>query len=374
MHNAEQIANKELILMRQRAVLATMYGEAERIYERGAVDTPEFLSSNKQLLYNKLKRKITKANLGSYLQQKEPHTLHKNVVRRFRRNHYFVFEPFALHEADLVDMSMYSDTNDGYKYLLTVIDAFTKVGHAELVKSKTGPNITQAYRRILDASIKAPKVLQTDRGLEFKNAHFKTLLGIRGIRLRHPLTTSAFKCAFVENFNKTIKTKISRFFTHTGKRRYIDVLPAIIESYNSTPHSVTRFRPKDINYVNATIVYHNIHAKHRKEPLIYSAQKLQPHDYVRVALKKTALDRGVLKEQWSREIFIIDKIINRTPQKLYTLRDLNGNTEINGKFYEPELQKVIMPADTVMKVLKVKGLGANKKQYVLYFDGTKKWI
>lgn len=353
-----------------------MYRAVNNVYERSPASA-DYLTSNKKQLYrtiNNGKKNITQTRLHNYLLQKEPYTLTRRVVRNFRRNHYYVYGPFQLHEADLVDMTMYSTENDGYKYLLTVIDAFSKYAYVMPVKTKGGRNVAMAYRRILDDSAQSPKVLQTDRGLEFKNAFFKALLQTRGIKLQHPLTTSKLKCAIVENFNKTLKLKMFRFFTHKGGnyRRYIDVLSDLVKSYNNTVHSVTKYRPVDVTFENAIAVYHNTHMRHKKEPLVTSPQKLQPGDYVRVALKSTALDRGVMKDQWSKEIFTVAKVMNKKPNKMYRLHDFKNNP-LNGAFYVQELQKIILPGDTVMRVLHTKGLGANKKQYVLY-NGTRKWI
>lgn len=378
MHIKERVQRKHLTV---NTANATMYAFNE-LYDRASISDATFLSSNKKQLFARLnrdnfnkKKRVTLSKVTTLLQQKDPYTLHKNVIRKFKRNHYYVNNICSLYEADLVDMTMFSDKNDGIKYLLTVIDVFSKFAYVKPLKSKGAQNVVKAFREILDESKQTPKVLQTDRGSEFINATFKAMLQTRGIRLQHPLTTSAFKCAVIEVFNKTLKTKIYRFFTHMGQnyRRYIDVLPEIVASYNNTVHSVTMYRPIDVNSSNVPDVYRNTHRKHRKESSIYSAQKLQPNDYVLVVLKKKPLDRGVLKEQWSREIFVIDKVLNKIPQKMYRLRDFKGN-EINGKFYEQELQKISLRNDTVMKVLKIKGLGVNKKQYVLLHNGTKKWI
>lgn len=48
--------------------------------------------------------------------------------------------------------------------------------------------------------------------------------------------------------------------------------------------------------------------------------------------------------------------------------------ELYGKSYEQQLQRVILPKDTVMKILKTRGLGKDFQKYVLLYDGTEKWI
>ena len=52
-------------------------------------------------------------------------------------------------ECDLVDVQGLSKHNDGFKYLLSVIDVFLKYLHVVPLKSKTGPSVTAAFQRIL---------------------------------------------------------------------------------------------------------------------------------------------------------------------------------------------------------------------------------
>lgn len=53
-------------------------------------------------------------------------------------------------QADLVDMQKYSDENDGYKYLLTVIDNVSKFAWAIPLKNKTGPSLKTAFTSLFE--------------------------------------------------------------------------------------------------------------------------------------------------------------------------------------------------------------------------------
>lgn len=244
------------------------------------------------------------------------------------------------------------------------------------LENKNAQTVCKAFRRVLDQSKQNPKAIQTDRGLEFKNKIFKSLLSSRNIKQNFPVTPSPFKASVVEIFNRTLKTKIFRYFKYTNKknyRRYVDVLPDILQNYNATVHSSTLMKPRDVNAYNAPLVYSNIHRRHRRERPVYTNQHLQKGEYVRVALKKRPLDAGIFKEVWSKEFFIVDKIINKIPYKLYNIRDVNER-EVDGKFYFEQLQKIRLPKNTIVKVLKRQGLGKNQNKYVLFANGEKKWV
>ena len=65
--------------------------------------------------------------------------LHKPARRNFKRRHVIIKGLDDLWQADLVEMGSYSSQNKGHRYLLTVIDAFSKFAWAVPVKNKSGP-------------------------------------------------------------------------------------------------------------------------------------------------------------------------------------------------------------------------------------------
>jgi hypothetical protein len=64
-----------------------------------------------------------------WLEQQDAYTLHRQVRKRIPRNPYSVDNIMDVWECDLVDVQALNRNNDGYKYLLTVIDVFSKFLH-----------------------------------------------------------------------------------------------------------------------------------------------------------------------------------------------------------------------------------------------------
>ena len=85
-----------------------------------------------------------------------------------------------LWQIDLVDVSVLAAHNDGYKYILTVIDVFSKFSWALPLKNKTGTTLTKAFSTILQ-SVK-PTFVQSDKGTEFLNSMFQKLLANNAIK------------------------------------------------------------------------------------------------------------------------------------------------------------------------------------------------
>ena len=99
--------------------------------------------------------------------------LHKPVRRRFGKSTVFAKQVDDIWTVDLVDMSPFSRSNQGYKYLLTVINVFSKYGWIVPLKPKTGKEVAQAFRKLFLAG--HPSRLWTDKGTEFYNRQLKAV-------------------------------------------------------------------------------------------------------------------------------------------------------------------------------------------------------
>ena len=106
---------------------------------------------------------VTRKPVDEYLQSEQAYTLHKPGRRRFIRNHTYVAGIDAQWQADLADMQGIARQNGGMRYLLTVIDLFSKFAWAVPVHSKHAKAITAAFKQVLTiANPRQPKRLQTD--------------------------------------------------------------------------------------------------------------------------------------------------------------------------------------------------------------------
>ena len=103
----------------------------------------------------------------------EAKELHKPIRHKFRRRRVFVFNADDIWSADLKDMQQLSRQNKGYKYLLNIIDLFSKYVYSIPLKSKSSHEITTAFEKLFDSSDRKPQKLWTDQGSEFTNNNFK---------------------------------------------------------------------------------------------------------------------------------------------------------------------------------------------------------
>lgn len=117
--------------------------------------------------------------------------LHRDARRRFPRRRVIVKGLSEIWQADLVEMQEHSVVNKGYRYLLTVIDIFSKYAWAKPLLDKTGLTVVKAFKEIFDDSKTHPSKLQTDFGREFYNKHFKKLM--KDYKVHHYSTFSSLK-------------------------------------------------------------------------------------------------------------------------------------------------------------------------------------
>lgn len=280
--------------------------------------------------------------------------LHKPVRKYFKRRRVIVKGINDLFQADLVEMIPYAKVNKGHKYILVVINVFSKFVWCEPVKTKSGKNVTEAMKKILSDVKVPPKNLQTDMGKEFYNKEFKKLMD--EMKINHYSSYTSLKASVVERVNRTLKNKMWKLFSLHGNYKWLNFLSDIVAEYNNTKHRTIGMKPKNVKkkdekHLLRTVYNHLKIVDPRK-------RKFKANDYVRISKYRQAFSKGYTPN-WSNEIFKIRKVHKSNP-RTYLLEDQAGE-QILGGFYDHEMQKVKYPdIYLVEKVLRKK----NNKLYV----------
>lgn len=291
--------------------------------------------------------------------------LHRGARKNFKRRRTVIKGYNETFQADLVEMIPYSKENKNFKYILTVIDTFSKFAWAFPIKTKTGVEVTQEFEKILKTG-SIPKNLHTDMGKEFFNKSFKSLMEFHNIN--HYTTFSTKKAAIVERFNRTLKNKMWKMFSFEGSYKWLNTLQKLVDEYNNTVHRTIKMKPVDVDDASEERLLRTVYAD---EIDIGRKPKFKKGIYVRISKYKNVFDKGYTPN-WTTEIFKIRKVQHTEPFT-YLLEDERGN-EISGGFYEQEIQKAKYPdVFLVEKFIRRKG----DKVYVkwLGFDHThNSWV
>ena len=238
-------------------------------------------------------------------------------------------------------MQLISKFNKGFRFLLCVIDIFSKYAWVVPLKDKKGVSIVDAFQKILDDSNRKPNKIWVDKGSEFYNNSFKKWLKDNDIEMYS--IHNEEKSVVTERFIRTLKTKIYKYMTSVSKNVYIDKLDDIVDEYNNTYHRTIKMKPTDVKD-NTYIVF--------KKEVNDKDPKFKIGDHVRISKYKNIFAKGYTPN-WSEEVFVIKKVKNTVPWT-YVINDLNGG-EIIGTFYEKELQKTNQQKFRIEKVIKRKG-------------------
>ena len=157
-------------------------------------------------------------------------------------------------------MSKFENENDGYRWLITIIDTFSKKAWAFKMKNKSAKSIMEVMVPFLRKN--KPQKIEFDQGTEFYNRPFLNLL--RNNKIIHFSVYSDRKCAIVERFNRTLKTRMYRSFTARGTHRWVDILQNLLNGYNKSKHRSTKFAPNDVSNENEDEVRKNLFPKIKK--------------------------------------------------------------------------------------------------------------
>ncbi|XP_067217348.1 uncharacterized protein [Linepithema humile] len=313
---------------------------------------------------------LSRNNVARWLEAQDAYTLHRPLRRKFPRMHYNVTNIDDLWEADLIELRNLKSYNDGYAYLLVIIDVLSKYVWVEPLRDKTSNSVMGAFQCVLSRSNgRVPVYLQTDKGKEFVGRPLQKLLEENDIRFRVARNPDV-KAAIVERFNRTLKERMWRYFTHKNTRRYIDVLQNIVNAYNHTRHSSTRMQPYVVMRENARIARENITRQWRSndDEANEKRRKAKYHvgDLVRISRAKVVFEKGY-EARWSEEIFRIHRILDWRKPRVYELSDLAGEV-IDGIFYEQELARVeknLQEEEFIVdRVIRSRGRGNNKQVLV----------
>ena len=286
--------------------------------------------------------------------------LHKPIKRNFNRRRVLVSGIDKIWAADLADMKAFSKFNKGFNFLLLVIDIFSKYGWVLPLKNKEGKTVASALKTIFKE--RKPEKMWVDKGKEFYNKDVKDLIELYS-------TENEAKSSVVERWIRTMKEKMWKYFTDNNTNVYIDILPDLVKNYNNTKHSSIKMTPVEARKPkNELTVWRNLY------PDRLEAARINPQfsvgDKVRLSKKKALCEKGYTT-RWTEETFTITKIKHTSPVT-YKVADLNGE-EIDGTFYEPELQKTRQQIFRIEKVIE-KGKNKSLVKWKGYSNDFNSWV
>ena len=245
---------------------------------------------------------MTQKNIKIFINEIYSKPPKKNYITN-KTDVFYIDDTWSL---DILDLKDYGpENNRGYRYILVVIDNFSKFGWTSPLKNKNAQTIKDSFENILINSKRKPNLVESDRGKEFYNNFSQDFLNKNDIKLYS--RNSSYGAVFAERFNRTIRDLLKKIVFEQGDAKWIDILLTITKQYNNRIHSSTKLTPtqaslkKDEGYV-----YKNLLDKRKK-----IKPKYEIGDLVRTADLKKTFSKGDTTI-WSYKLYKITEIINDT--------------------------------------------------------------
>jgi len=277
--------------------------------------------------------------------EKENVRLANELHKEHRNNRKYlkvkVFNKDDIWSADLIE-TVNVKNNLNYRYILTIIDLYTRFAWAIPLLNKKAESVKVAFENLFESDPnRIPRKLYVDNGKEFYNKIMEDFLKENDIDIYSTFNQPDERSQgpshnpVIERFNRTLKSLMYKKFTERGNRIWVDVLPDLINFYNNKIHSSIGVTPTEASENPKLIQEVNLNNNNFNENMIQK-QKFNVNDKVRIFKWKNKFEKGVTYS-WTKEIFKINKIYNTKPYT-YKILDLHDE-EILGRFYAHELQK-----------------------------------
>ena len=358
-------------------VLRTIYYEPE--------NPASFSTAEK--LYHAAKQILPEIGLNDvrkWLSGEITYTLHKPIRKKFKRNPIIVENIDQQWEADLVDMQEFETKiknkkkrqNRSYNYILTVIDVMSKFAWGVPMKNKTKQSVVDAFEIIFKGG-RIPNFIRTDQGKEFNNKEFKNLM--KKYQIHHFMSKNqTVKCAIVERFNRTLKSRVVKQFTASGVNNWVDSLSEHLKAYNNTKHRTIKMTPVEASDAKNKELFKIIYGVNSVEELYKMRNKkhsLEIGDKVRKAYKQGPFDKSYFPN-WTDRVYEVETVADEPVKKMYNIKDEKNKRE-KQRFYPEEIQKITENLYRVEKVLKNRTINGKKQYFVKwlnYPDDFNSWV
>lgn len=308
------------------------------------IKNPTSFSSPHQL-FNASKSSInnlSQEDVNRWLLKQKTYTMHRSTKTVFPRRKVLVPSLNVQYQADLLFLKDLRRSNDGVKYLLTMIDCFSRRATAVPLKAKTAKATLAGLIKAFKNMGGNPVKLQTDQGSEFYNE--PTYKYLKKNKIVHFFTFQKdIKAGMVERFNRTLRKLISMYLLANKTDRYVDKLPDIILRYNSHKHRAFKYQyaPLDINEKNRKKVYQLLYGDYLA--LRQKAFHFNIGDVVLKAFPKRSSLGKMTQTFENTKYVIVDRIAREPP--VYVIKTQSTDAMQPGTWYANQLLKIVTDDD-----------------------------
>lgn len=262
---------------------------------------------------------VTKKEVADFVKSQSVAQIHADVRHKVKDESPIVADGYGSEmQMDLLDMSPYFHSNGGNKWILIIVDIYTRKATAEPCKSKSPVDVVVALKKCIKDFDTKPVMLASDLGSEFKGIVQKFMTDNNISHRVINAETESRSLGIINNFSKFVKNALHKHFTASQSTRWLEYLQTLVKNFNSTPHNALddpekKFAPltpdEAVSHPTDARNYQieRILDKEDKKKPKALANQLQIFDSVRVKKTKQLFSRGY-QTKYSLEVFTIAKI------------------------------------------------------------------
>lgn len=262
--------------------------------------------------------------------------------------HFSAFDGYLPKELYQMDI-MYMPDDNGFKYMLTLIDVGSRKAFAHAMKTKTVENVIKCLQEMIKLK-EYPKVLQCDNGSEFNNRKLGQWCFSRDIELRIVPTNLKRYQSIIERFHKTLQTPIVKYQMHMQSQsgsnesytKWVHVYKKFINAYNNRIHGTINASPNKVFSGNEE-AKRTFKILDEKPPLTYGTA-------VRIQIDIRKFKSRAGDQKFSRDIWYVMDSTRKSEYEpwMYTLMTTDDSFKVNKdaiptieaprKYYREELK------------------------------------
>ena len=281
---------------------------------------------------------ISSKIVQNFLNLQTPYSLHQKRFKKLSRNMTYAPRVNTQWTADLIDFPDFKRHNDGYRYVLVVIDCLSRFVYTEPIKTKSADDVVVAFEKIFKRAEHLPVVLNSDEGNEFRNK--KVIALFKKHNIHSFVSFGDVKGSQAERVIRTLKEILFRYFDHTLARRWLEILPKVTRTYNANINRSIKMSPVEAQrFPNNVLLSEKVMEKVQNTPK--KPTTLKKGDWVRLNLNLGAFAKSY-EAKWSRALYKIYKgpyYTTGASQPMFGIADYNGK-KIAGGFLPREIKKV----------------------------------